>query len=146
MDNNSPLLALMRQRSEVPQTMAERFQANAPYLAPGDHTYNTPLSTMDELQFRKWLQQNNVPFNPQANVSDYDMRGFFKALQQGNPRAVSAIDPHDQRMHYPDYWKTPYHETFSQESQWAAPVGPQWGPGGDYLAAPSGRILYRSGQ
>lgn len=138
---DSPLLALLRQRREVPQDMAQRYEANAPYVAPGEHSYNTPLPMMQEVAFRKWVQQNNVPFDAAAPLTDYDMRGFYSALQRGDPRAMSAVNPNDNKMHFPDFWKTPYHETFSSESQWAAPVAPQWNSL-DQLVAPSGRIRF----
>lgn len=95
----------------------------------------------DETAFRGWLKKNNVPFNADAPVTDYDMRGFYKGLQSGDPKAASAIDPNDSRLHYPDYWKTPYHETFSQESQWATPTAPQWNSL-DQLISPGGRIKF----
>jgi hypothetical protein len=69
------------------------------------------------------------------------MRGFYQALRNQNPLAASAIDPNDQRMHYPDYWKTPYHETFSGESKFAGPVAPRWNEQ-DQLINPYGRILF----
>jgi hypothetical protein len=69
------------------------------------------------------------------------MRGFFRALLSGDPRAASAIDPNDQRMHYPDFWKTPQHETFSKESQWALPNSPAWNEQ-DQLVSPGGRIVF----
>ena len=80
-------------------------------------------------------------FDPEAGVTDYDMRGFWQGLQQRHPRAVSAVDRNDGLTHYPDYWKTPLHETFSSESQWALPTAPMWNAQ-DQLVAPSGRILY----
>lgn len=105
-------------------------------------SYNTRLSPMDEFAYRQWVQQNNVPTNPNSMMpQDYDMRGFYQGLQQGNPKARSAIDPNDSRLHYPDFWKTPLHQTFSNESQWAPPTAPQWTPN-DQLAAPNGRVLF----
>jgi hypothetical protein len=59
-------------------------------------------------------------------------------FRQGHPRAVGAIDPNDGQMHYPDCWKTPYHETFSAESQWPLPT---WNAE-DQLIAPSSRIMF----
>lgn len=104
-------------------------------------SYNTPLDPGQEQFFRQWVQHNNVPFNPDATTpQDYDMRGFYQGLQQGNPKAQSAIDPNDSRMHYPDFWKTPLHQTFSNESQWAPPSAPQWTPN-DQLAS-DGRVLF----
>lgn len=111
----------------------------APFsLAP---SYNTNLNPMDEFQFRNWVQQNKVPFDPNAAQSDYDMRGFWQAGQQGNPQASTAINPNDGLMHYPDYWKTPSHQSFSNESQWAPPNAPQWVTDSQ-LASPNGRVVY----
>lgn len=114
---------------------------NAPYVQPNAAGFNTSLAPLDEMAFRSWLTQNNVPFNPDAGVTDYDMRGFWRGLQQQNPRAVSGINPNDNQLHYPDFWKTPLHQTFSGESQWANPVAPRWNEQ-DQLIAPSGRILF----
>lgn len=93
------------------------------------------------MQFLQWLQQNKVPFDPKAQQSDYDMRGFFRGMQQGNPMAATAVNPNDNLMHYPDYWKTPSHQTFSAESQWADPSAPQW-VNDSQLAAPSGKVVF----
>jgi hypothetical protein len=105
-------------------------------------SYNTPLSPLDELAYRQWVQQNNVPTDPNNTApQDYDMRGFYQGLQQGNPKAQSAIDPNDSRLHFPDFWKTPLHQTFSNESQWAPGNAPQWTPN-DQLAQPNGRVMF----
>jgi len=101
--------------------------------------YNTPLGPA-EFAFRQWLQQNKVPFDPNARTSDYDMRGFYAGLTHGNPRATQGVDPNDQRMHFSDYWKTPLHRTFSNESKWAGLNAPRWV--GDQLVDPSGRIRF----
>lgn len=113
--------------------------AQPPFL-PGT-SYNTQLPFLEEMKFRNWLKQNKVPFDPEVSVSDYDMRGYWGALQQNNPLAASSINPNDQMLHYPDYWKTPLHQTFSAESQWAGPDAPQW-IDESRLAAPSGRIVF----
>lgn len=114
---------------------------NEPYIAPGNHNYNTPLGLLDEFAFRKWVSDNNVPFNPDAGASDYDMRGFWRGLQQQNPHAASSVNSNDGKMHYTDYWKTPMHKTFSADSQWAGPVAPRWNDV-DQLISPGGRILF----
>lgn len=115
---------------------------NAPYVKPGDHIYNTPLDPQAEQSFRAWLQQKQVPFDPNAQVSDYDMRGFYKGLMTGHPAAVSAIDPNDNRLHYPDYWKTPLHETFSNESQWALPHAPFWNEQDQLIEPKTGNVIF----
>ena len=122
-------------------TPEQTYARNTPFVRPDAGSFNTQLPLLDEMAFRQWLQKNRVPFNADAPVTDYDMRGFWRGLQQGNPRAVSAIDPNDQRLHYPDYWKTPYHETFSGESQFAGPTAPMWNEQ-DQLVSPSARILF----
>lgn len=105
-------------------------------------TYNTALNPLDEMAYRQWVQQNNVPTNPDATgPQDYDMRGFYQGLQQQNPKAQSAIDPNDSRLHFPDFWKTPSHETFSNESQWAPADAPSWTPD-DKLVSQGGRVLF----
>jgi len=121
------------------ELMLAALKRNQPYIRPGQHSYDTNLG-LAEPDFRYWLAQNKVPFDPKSPVTDYDMRGFYQGLAQGDPRAQSAINPNDKRMHFPDYWKTPYHETFSNESQWAAPTAPQWNKQ-DQLISPGGRIL-----
>lgn len=102
----------------------------------------TKLPLMDEFQFRNWVQQNNVPFNPNsAAPQDYDMRGYYQGLQQGNPMARPAeINANDGRPHYTDYYKTPMHQSFSSGSQWADDTAPSW-INGSQLVSPGGRVM-----
>ncbi|WP_439392544.1 hypothetical protein ACRQ5Q_24275 [Bradyrhizobium sp. PMVTL-01] len=105
-------------------------------------SFNTTLDPGTEQFFRQWVAKNNVPFSPDATApQDYDMRGFYQALMQQNPKAQSAVDPNDGRLHFPDFWKTPVHETFSNESQWAPGNAPAW-TADDKLVAPSGRVVF----
>ena len=125
----------------MPDKAASYFDRNRAWVRPGDHVYNTPLPMQEEMLFQLWVQHNNVPFDSSANA-DYDMRGFWKALRQQDPRATSAIDQNDKQIHYPDFWKTPYHETFSAESQWADPTkAPRWNDK-DQLVTPDGSVLF----
>jgi hypothetical protein len=105
--------------------------------------YATQLDPMAEFQFRDWVQKNNVPFNPDAQgPTDYDMRGYYQGLMNGNPMAQpTEINPNDNRPHYTDYYKTPLHQTFSAGSQWAGEGAPQWA-NDSQLAAPNGRVLF----
>jgi len=93
--------------------------------APGDSPYQTPLLPADEAKFQKWVKANKVPFDPGQNA-DYDMRGFWQALQSGDPRAATAINQADKQLHFPDTWKTPFHKTISNESIYAPPDAPHW--------------------
>lgn len=120
-------------------SLAANAAGNAMYARPGP--YQTFLPPDQEAQFRQWVAANNVPFRPEIADQDYDMRGFWKALQAGDPRAASAINPNDQALHFPDVWKTPAHQSFSRESQYALPDAPMWIDEAR-LAAPSGRIIF----
>ena len=123
------------------------LKRNAPYVSEGDHEYSTDLNVA-EPGFRQWVTKNKVPFDPNAQgPSDYDMRGFYHGAMtgfptdsEGNPKAQQSVNPNDKRMHYSDYWKTPYHETFSDESQWAASTAPKWNQK-DQLISPGGKIV-----
>lgn len=107
-------------------------------------SYNTQLSPLSELAFRQWVSSNGVPFGPNSQgPSDYDMRGYYQALINGNPMAVpTQVNPNDNQLHYTDYFKTPIHQTFSNESQYAGPNAPQW-INDHQLADPmSGRVIF----
>ena len=112
--------------------------APRPVAAIQQPSYTTKLSPDEEKKFQAWVKQNKVPFDPSPEA-DYDMRGFYKALQSKDPRAITAINPADQQMHFPDVWKTPYHATFSNESKYAAPGAPEWQ--GDRLVSPNGMVI-----
>lgn len=115
------------------------FKRNMAYSRPAK-SYATELSPPEAAAFNAWVKQNNVPYDPSPS-SDYDMRGFYKALVSGDPRAATAINPNDNRMHFPDFWKTPYHHSFSRESQWATPAAPTWNEK-DQLVLPNGSIVF----
>lgn len=118
------------------------FANNQQYAAsPGQTNYNTSLPQMDEFQFRQWLADKQVPFDPNAANQDYDMRGYWQGLMQQNPRAMSGVNTNDGKLHFSDYWKTPYHASFSNESKYANPNAPQW-INDSQLAAPNGRIVF----
>lgn len=87
--------------------------------------YTTTLAPAEEQQFKSWVNTNKVPWQD-SPTADYDMRGFWKGLQSGDPTARTAINSVDNQIHYPDKWKTPYHQTFSNESQYATPNAGHW--------------------
>ena len=117
------------------------YTRNQQYVAPGDHNYNTDLGDK-EAEFQAWVKQNKVPFDPASQNADYDMRGFYKALQEGDPKAKESENANDKQMHFPDYWKTPYHKSFSDESQWAdSKKAPKWNEQ-DQLVTPDGKVVY----
>lgn len=102
----------------------------------------TQLPTMDEFEFRNWLKENAVPFDPEAKATDYDMRGYWQGLRQQSPHArPTEVNPNDMRPHFTDYYKTPLHETYSAESRGAPPDAPRWNKQSQ-LVGPDGKILY----
>lgn len=106
----------------------------------GSALTGTELPAIDEFQFRQWLKDNAVPFNPDAQ-QDYDMRGFYKGVQQQNPHAQSSVNENDGQLHFNDYYKMPWHDTYSSESKGAGPDAPSWNKQ-DQLVDPSGKIMY----
>ena len=104
-------------KSKLSQYLKELF------LRPRD--YRTDLPPNQEFEFQNWVKQNDIPYVDEPRA-DYDMRGFYKALQNKDPRATSSYDFLDNRFHYPDIWKTPWHETFSQDSMYSLPTSPHW--------------------
>lgn len=103
--------------------------------------YHSPLlNDEQEARFKKWIKDNNIPFDD-SPTSDYDMQGFFKAMERGDPNAKTAVSKFDGKLHFPDTWKTPYHKTFSNESIYAEDVAdaPHWE--GDRLIDNDGNVL-----
>ncbi len=95
--------------------------------------YSTPLNPIQEQQFQQWVVSNRIPWQDTLRA-DYDMRGYWKAQQSGDPNATQAAN-----QHFPDTYKTPYHATISNESQYAPPGAPAWN--GDKLMTPAGRVV-----
>jgi hypothetical protein len=102
------------------------------------HPYETRLTPEAERRFQQWVADNDIPFDP-GPKADYDMRGFWIASQSGDPRATTAVNRTDGQVHFPDTWKTPHHETFSDESEYAQPGAPAWR--NNLLLAPNGRVV-----
>jgi hypothetical protein len=95
--------------------------------------YTTTLTPQQESQFQAWVKQNKIPFDP-GPQSDYDMRGFWKSMLAGQ----SARNPESQ--HFPDTYKTPYHQSFSNESIYATPDAPRWE--GTLLVNKDGKVVF----
>ena len=90
------------------------------------------------------MKENKIPSetprgndDPEFKASDnnYDMRGFWKAQQAGDPNAKRST----KNMHFPDTYKTPYHKSFSGESKYATKDAPHWE--GDRLVDKNGRVI-----
>lgn len=96
--------------------------------------YNTQLNPVEELQFQQWIKANKIPWIDSPD-SDYDMRGFWKAMQSGDPNARRAAN-----LHFPDTFKTPWHHSISNESIYASPDAPSWK--GSQLVDKNGNVVW----
>lgn len=70
-----------------------------------DANFNTLLTDSQEAKFQEW----KAKYAPKDSGEDYDLRGAFKA----------GLTP-GKNGHWPDTFKKPNHETFSDESKYAA--------------------------
>lgn len=131
------ILAQLSGDEGAPQSIYDRNQA---YARPAPNGYQSHLQPAEESGFQAWVKKNNVPFDP-SSTADYDMRGFYKGVMSKDPRAQAAVNPNDKKLHFPDYWKTPYHKSFSAESQWATKDAPNWNDK-DQLVLPSGAVVF----
>jgi hypothetical protein len=132
---------LAKQRAGAPRVTLGSGGGTPAMPGPGagGNPYNTQLSPTQEAAFRAWVKNNKVKFNPDQDMTDYDMRGFWSAQQQGDRRAQTQYNPDANEVHYPDIWKTPIHKTFSNDSQYAPPGAPHWE--GGRLISQDGTVL-----
>lgn len=98
--------------------------------------YITELSPQQEAQFEKWLHAGGY-----ADSRDYDLRGFWRAMIAGDPRAKRSFNPVTKTIHFPDTWKTPYSKSFSNESVYATPDAPHWI--GSKLVDKNGKVVFQ---
>lgn len=75
-----------------------------------DRNYNTILTPEQEAKYREWVK--TLPANLQSDY-DYDLRG-----------AWLVGDVPDENGHMTDYWKKPWHPTFSVESRYSSTETP----------------------
>lgn len=124
-------------KAEGPQYYHAAMAHNAQFAQPaaGVRPYQTDLRPADELAFRGWLKQHNVPFDPNARIADYDMRGFWK----GGGRNAAP------NGHFPDTYKTPYDTTFSGESKYAVSGTPFKWQGNTLVDSRNGQVVFKGG-
>jgi len=94
------------------------YEHNKKWAKPGP--YVTKLTPEEEARFQKWVKDNHIPWKD-VPYADYDMRGYWKAMESGDKSAHQSAN-----RHFPDTWKTPYDATFSRESKYALPNAPFW--------------------
>jgi hypothetical protein len=118
--------------------MRKRLYDRNKEFSKKDWKISTFKTDKEETEFQKWVADQAKKeaesktqgmfsnYDPHDPFPDYDMRGFYKDLKAGKSRAKSAVNPQDGKVHGSDYYKTPYHESFSKESQWATKNAPSW--------------------
>jgi hypothetical protein len=142
MGTSSPLAPMMNKAlfsGEGPQYYGQAFAHNSPFAMPSSTNWQTQLSPEDERTFTDWVRQNKVPFNPADKTPDYDMRGFWQAMQSGQAEKWTP------GSHFPDTFKTPYDTTFSAESKYAKPGTPFKWQGDNLIDTRSGQLIFGSG-
>ena len=140
MATQQEILNLLHQQ-QYEQIRQKLLQLNMAYAQPNWQEQLTVLPSEQETAFQQWLKTNNVNYNPADKYPDYDMRGYYQSLQQGQAEQP-GVNPVDLQLHYPDTYKTPYHESFSSESKWALPGAPSWQ--GEKLISPAGEIIFET--
>jgi hypothetical protein len=118
---------------EGPQYYGAAYAHNRPFATGGP--YQTTLPADKEQQFRQWVVTNRVPFNPDENPTDYDMRGFW--------RETGAAGWHP-GSHFPDLYKTPYDTTFSNQSKYATANCPFAWHGDNLIDERDNTLIYGS--
>jgi hypothetical protein len=146
MTSSAEIIQLLMQNPEF--SNPPKGKQPSQYAKPGP--YVTALTPDEEQKFQQWVKKNSVPFEDDLSpTSTYDMRGYWKAMTSGDDRAKQSLNQSDQKMHFPDIWKTPYHDTFSNESIYATPDAPKW-KGNDKsgwdLVDKSGKVVFSEKQ
>lgn len=120
----------------------DNYVRNQAWAIPQD-SYLTQLDPDTEAKFTDWASQNAQRIGPMDVVnnpySDYDYRGWFQANQGKKAPAE----------HFVDTFKTPYHESFSNESKYADPKkAPRWVKAGKgwKLTAKDGTVIMDESQ
>lgn len=134
---NSAAAALFS--SEGPQFYDAAFAHNRAFAKPSSSNYQTDLSPEQEQQFRAWVKDNKVPFDPDAKNIDYDMRGYWLAMNNGQVAKWAGGN-----THFPDTFKTPFDTTFSAESQYATADNPFKWQGDNLIDTRNGQLIFGS--
>lgn len=124
--------------SNYEQQLLKNYAHNKPYAKIGP--YVTKLTSAQEKQFRDWVKKNKIDFDPNATITDYDMRGFWLAEVNGK-NSETQVNPYDHKLHFTDKYKTPYDRDFSNQSQYALPDAPHW-KSDRYLIDKNGNVIF----
>lgn len=124
---------------EGPRWYKAAYKHNKDFAKSGpanwDRPYQTNLNDSDEKKFERWVKKNQVPFNVNARIADYDMRGFWKST---GGKGWKKGD------HFPDTFKTPYDTSFSHESKYATKDNPFYWKGDRLIDRRNGQVVFAS--
>jgi len=122
---------------EGPDLYAAALHRNRRW-ATHDAPWTTELSPGEEARFIHWLHSHHDPggFNPNAQRTDYDMRGFWRKYHGTD---VANMQPGE---HFTDEFKTPYDTSFSAESRYAVPGTPFVWDGERLINKRTGAVMY----
>ena len=127
---------LLHQDGGRPLPTGPKTTPAVPYRGP------TPLPPGLYPEFDAWMKsapnQGDRTYGMASSRPEYDWSGYFLAMRAGRPEAP----PPDERGHTTDYFKTPYHPTFSQDSRYAGPNDPFW-RGRELVDPRDGRVKFR---
>ncbi len=140
--NNTPKELLDYSKSPMePMLQHERFATAIKQPDyPGDNPYRTYLTETDENTFKAWVSDERIPYDPSSSA-DYDMRGYYKdVVLKGKDKRTR--NENDGQLHFPDTYKTPYHETFSNESKYADKEKAPFWVGDRFLVSPDGKVRF----
>lgn len=113
--------------------------AVAPPANGGKGPYQTKLTASQEKRFRAWVAKNHVPFDVNSKDVDYDMRGYWLAMTQGQEPAWAGG-----KTHFPDTFKTPFDTTFSNQSKYSLPSNPDMWKGNNLVNNKTGQLIFGS--
>lgn len=139
--SSSPAPAKATPKPKPQQQMAQYTTGRFTGLPkPQAQAYQTQLTPDEHREYAQWVRDKHIPVDLSDQNPDYDMQGFWKAMKENDPRATQNNDT----GHFPDTWKTPHHESFSNESIYAGPGAPRWNDK-DQLVDSHGNVVYTEG-
>src|SRR5882672_877243 len=121
--------------AEGPKYYDAALRHNQAWAVAG--SWVTALTLVQEANFKSWVVYFNIPFDVNASIVDYDMRGYW--LANGG---TAVLPVHAAGDHFPDTYKTPYDTTFSGESQYAKPGTPFKWHGNQLIDDRDGTIIF----
>lgn len=116
-DRVSAYLDMVNQDFPIVEQNKQKEQPIIINYAPAGSKYYTKLNPRKEREFRAWYDNLSnrlgLDKNPDDIKQGYDYRGYFQ--QYGN----TNVEYENPNFHFPDTYKQPWHETFSNESKYA---------------------------